>query len=168
MPKGTRCRCTKGATYGVVAVESGDKRMSTGHSHWIIRVPADINKNTRYLRRYLVFLVRRKGLGTLRCRCGQARIEQGSTGAMHLMVRVLLREKIKCRYPKGYLHFVVRRKGLEPPTYWFVVSHSIQLSYRRITHHSEALRYNSIAFRKKQVLFWKNLKKFYYDKNGRK
>ena len=28
--------------------------------------------------------------------------------------------------------FLVRRKGLEPPTYWFVASHSIQLSYRRI------------------------------------
>ena len=25
-----------------------------------------------------------------------------------------------------------RREGLEPPTYWFVASHSIQLSYRRI------------------------------------
>ena len=29
--------------------------------------------------------------------------------------------------------FLVRRKGLEPPTYWFVASHSIQLSYRRIS-----------------------------------
>ncbi len=28
--------------------------------------------------------------------------------------------------------FLVRRKGLEPPTYWFVASHSIQLSYRRV------------------------------------
>ena len=27
--------------------------------------------------------------------------------------------------------FLVRRKGLEPPAYWFVASHSIQLSYRR-------------------------------------
>ena len=26
----------------------------------------------------------------------------------------------------------MRRKGFEPPTYWFVASHSIQLSYRRI------------------------------------
>ena len=26
----------------------------------------------------------------------------------------------------------MRRKGLEPPTFWFVVRHSIQLSYRRI------------------------------------
>ena len=29
---------------------------------------------------------------------------------------------------------LVRRKGLEPLTYWFVASHSIQLSYRRIPH----------------------------------
>ena len=27
---------------------------------------------------------------------------------------------------------VVRLKGFEPPTYWFVASHSIQLSYSRI------------------------------------
>ena len=27
---------------------------------------------------------------------------------------------------------MVRPKGLEPPTYWFVASHSIQLSYWRI------------------------------------
>ena len=27
---------------------------------------------------------------------------------------------------------VVRVKGFEPPTYWFVASHSIQLSYTRI------------------------------------
>ena len=28
--------------------------------------------------------------------------------------------------------FVARLKGLEPLTYWFVASHSIQLSYKRI------------------------------------
>ncbi len=28
--------------------------------------------------------------------------------------------------------FLMRRKGFEPPTYWFVASYSIQLSYRRI------------------------------------
>ena len=28
--------------------------------------------------------------------------------------------------------FLVRRKGFEPPTFWFVAKHSIQLSYRRI------------------------------------
>ena len=27
---------------------------------------------------------------------------------------------------------LVRLEGLEPPTYWFVASHSIQLSYRRM------------------------------------
>ncbi len=27
----------------------------------------------------------------------------------------------------------MRRKGFEPPTYWFVASYSIQLSYRRIS-----------------------------------
>ena len=29
--------------------------------------------------------------------------------------------------------FLVRLKGFEPPTYWFVASHSIQLSYSRIS-----------------------------------
>ena len=33
---------------------------------------------------------------------------------------------------------MVRRKGLEPLTYWFVASHSIQLSYRRIGADDEA------------------------------
>ena len=33
-----------------------------------------------------------------------------------------------CEYQK----WLVRQKGLEPPTYWFVASHSIQLSYQRI------------------------------------
>ena len=34
---------------------------------------------------------------------------------------------------KYLMAFLVRWKGLEPPTYWFVASHSIQLSYWRIT-----------------------------------
>lgn len=32
----------------------------------------------------------------------------------------------------AYHKKVVRRKGFEPPTFWFVAKHSIQLSYRRI------------------------------------
>ena len=28
--------------------------------------------------------------------------------------------------------FLVRQKGLEPPTFWFVAKHSIQLSYWRV------------------------------------
>ena len=34
--------------------------------------------------------------------------------------------------------FMARLKGLEPLTYWFVASHSIQLSYRRISGCSNA------------------------------
>ena len=30
---------------------------------------------------------------------------------------------------------LARLEGLEPPTYWFVASHSIQLSYSRIPSH---------------------------------
>ena len=33
---------------------------------------------------------------------------------------------------KSCFFFVARLKGLEPLTYWFVASHSIQLSYKRI------------------------------------
>ena len=36
----------------------------------------------------------------------------------------------KKRHPIGCL-FLVRVKGLEPLAYWFVASHSIQLSYTR-------------------------------------
>ena len=39
---------------------------------------------------------------------------------------------IKQKTTSGMKWFKVRLEGLEPPTYWFVASHSIQLSYRRI------------------------------------
>ena len=32
----------------------------------------------------------------------------------------------------SYLRVLVRLKGFEPPTFWFVAKHSIQLSYSRI------------------------------------
>ena len=38
----------------------------------------------------------------------------------------------KSKVDKSTLDFLVRWKGLEPPTYWFVASHSIQLSYQRV------------------------------------
>ena len=34
--------------------------------------------------------------------------------------------------PCDFRSLLVRLKGFEPPTYWFVASHSIQLSYSRI------------------------------------
>ena len=33
--------------------------------------------------------------------------------------------------------FLVRLKGFEPPTFWFVAKHSIQLSYSRISVQTE-------------------------------
>ena len=50
---------------------------------------------------------------------------------------------------------MVRRKGLEPLTYWFVASHSIQLSYRRI-----ALKRLSILAQAKEKC------KSFFSKNG--
>ena len=47
--------------------------------------------------------------------------------------RVLFfRRTNKKQEAKASCFLLVRRKGLEPLTYWFVASHSIQLSYRRI------------------------------------
>ena len=39
---------------------------------------------------------------------------------------------------------LVRLKGFEPPTFWFVAKHSIQLSYSRIPHKSGALPDSSV------------------------
>ena len=38
---------------------------------------------------------------------------------------------------------VVRLKGFEPPTYWFVASHSIQLSYSRVPNKKYYIILNS-------------------------
>ena len=58
-----------------------------------------------------------------RCECGYKRV-----GVAARAMAFLCKKKIGAS--KAYSD-VVRRKGLEPPTYWFVASHSIQLSYRR-------------------------------------
>ena len=42
--------------------------------------------------------------------------------------------------------YVVRRKGLEPPTFWFVARHSIQLSYQRL----QAIKFLIMHFMQKQ------------------
>ena len=42
------------------------------------------------------------------------------------------------RYIVDRIFVLARLKGLEPLTYWFVASHSIQLSYRRIRALSSA------------------------------
>ncbi len=42
------------------------------------------------------------------------------------------------------VHFVACLEGFEPPTYWFVASHSIQLSYK---HMSLRLKYYSTLFK---------------------
>ncbi len=39
----------------------------------------------------------------------------------------------KCRSKARFAPALVRLEGLEPPTYWFVANHSIQLSYNRRT-----------------------------------
>ncbi len=54
--------------------------------------------------------------------------------------------------------FLVRQKGLEPPTFWFVAKHSIQLSYWRIA--LSALDYSSTPLLKMQAFFSKTVKYF--------
>ena len=52
--------------------------------------------------------------------------------------------------------FYLREKGFEPPTFWFVAKHSIQLSYSRIPSFEVSLRqlnYTSTLFLKMQALF---------------
>ena len=38
-----------------------------------------------------------------------------------------------------FVDSLARLKGLEPLTYWFVASHSIQLSYKRISQTAPSL-----------------------------
>ena len=52
-----------------------------------------------------------------------------STGVAYFVDRI--HRIAKKQIPKWVSAFLVRWKGLEPLTYWFVASHSIQLSYRR-------------------------------------
>lgn len=61
---------------------------------------------------------------------------------------------------------MVRLKGFEPPTYWFVASHSIQLSYSRIPNRfSCQLSYNTTSPGEMQVFFSIFLKKFFAVQN---
>ena len=56
---------------------------------------------------------------------------------------------------------LVRLEGFEPPTFWFVAKHSIQLSYSRISLIScRQLSYISISISKMQALFLNFLKFF--------
>ena len=52
---------------------------------------------------------------------------------------------------------MVRLKGFEPPTYWFVASHSIQLSYSRIfgfTHFREREEWKQKSSMQGMEPFW--------------
>ena len=44
-----------------------------------------------------------------------------------------------------YEVIMVRWKGLEPPTFWFVAKHSIQLSYQRIRASEPANTHGTLA-----------------------
>ena len=63
----------------------------------------------------------------------------------------------------GAFH-LVRLEGLEPPTFWFVAKHSIQLSYSRICF--SQLSHNNTLLREMQAVF-SIFSNFFLDaKNG--
>ena len=82
--------------------------------------------------------------------------------------------KTKNQIPYWVSGFLVRRKGLEPPTYWFVVSHSIQLSYRRMSYRLAYISMHSSFCQHLFYHFWKIFQKiltawqcsFFYSKMG--
>ena len=58
---------------------------------------------------------------------------------------------------------LVRQKGLEPLTYWFVASHSIQLSYWRVCNKNDSVANDYIfyhTFRQIARVFLKNFFKY--------
>ena len=63
----------------------------------------------------------------------------------------------------GAFH-LVRLEGLEPPTFWFVAKHSIQLSYSRICF--SQLSHNNTLLREMQAIFSIFSKFFLEAKNG--
>ena len=97
------------------------------------------------------------GYEKLRCRRGPTRRETVHRTVSWKSSRPF-RTKTKNQTPEWASGFLVRRKGLEPLTYWFVASHSIQLSYRRI-----ALKRLSILaqVRKKSKTFFAKNEKFF-------
>ena len=72
----------------------------------------------------VTFRIRKNQTATQRQRLRFGKEEQGS-GADGIFCK-------KMPEQSGLCSDVVRAKGFEPPTYWFVASHSIQLSYARI------------------------------------
>lgn len=84
--------------------------------------------------------------------------------SLRVRVPTTRNNKKAIRY-KYLMTFLVRRKGLEPPTYWFVASHSIQLSYRRIPQAVFACeQYYSTFLLKMQVFFY--IKVTFYHKDS--
>ena len=89
------------------------------------------------------------------------------------MVKQKARKPIQfpCLMLKPYIS-LARREGLEPPTYWFVASHSIRLSYRRTFYGKVRFirlpKYNNTSIIKKQAflkIFFRDLRRF-FQKTG--
>ena len=89
-----------------------------------LRVPSSAAENCR--------LELRRGKPAAGSFSARASPSQGSSPFQRQMPDMFLLRKRKAT--RNGLLLLARWKGLEPPTFWFVAKHSIQLSYQRISH----------------------------------
>ena len=95
-------------------------------------------------------------------------IPQGNVPVAHFRISIVPPAYNKKTPQKIVVFFCLARlKGLEPPTYWFVASHSIQLSYKRRCYCSAdgiciAISFTIVTSKKSFVKgFWESFLKFF-------
>ena len=98
-----------------------------------VRVPYICCNKKRRKTTNVIFplLARRKGPGGVATLCRLAATIVFAFGERGVRVPYIRCNKKRRKTTNVIFLLLARRKGLEPLTYWFVASHSIQLSYRR-------------------------------------